>query len=63
MTKANSYYRKRHNRFFLFFKWLLKPFFCRKFAFHSAEIPRVDGPCIVLANHNTDYDPILISLV
>lgn len=61
MSKPNSYFRKRHNRFFRFFKWLLEPYFCRKFAFSYTAIPHIDGPCIVLANHNTDYDPILIS--
>lgn len=62
MKKRDGYFHKRHNRFFVFFKWLVAPFFRRKFAYTYTDIPRVDGPCIVLANHNTDYDPILISL-
>ncbi len=62
MKKKTGYFRKRHRRVFMFLRRLVAPLFRRIFAYTCADIPRIDGPCIVLANHNTDFDPILISL-
>lgn len=61
--QKSAYYRKRHTRFNRFFRWLLRPVLCRKFAFSYDEVSGIGENYIVLANHNTDFDPLLISLV
>ncbi len=53
---------KRHVRVYGFFKWLLSPALRRKFNIQCELIPEAEGPCLILANHNTDYDPLLMGL-
>ena len=40
---------------------LLGPIFRRKYRFSCEHIP-VDGPCLLIANHAANFDPILVSL-
>ncbi|MBR4952908.1 MAG: 1-acyl-sn-glycerol-3-phosphate acyltransferase [Oscillospiraceae bacterium] len=52
--------RKRHLVVWRILRTLLKPWIIHKFNFKS-EIYNVDGPYLVLCNHNTDWDPLIVS--
>ena len=49
-----------HCKAWRFFIRLIRPFINRKFNLKS-EYVNVDGPCIIISNHVTDYDPLLLS--
>lgn len=52
----------KRNRFFYFFaKNLLGGYFRRKFNLKSRQID-IQGPCIIIANHSCDFDPIFVGL-
>ncbi len=52
---------KRHLRFYTFFAGILPVFLRPKFNFKGERAPSLEGPCLVLANHNTDYDPLMVA--
>lgn len=52
---------KRHLRAYMFFRALLKPIFSWWYNFHAEEAPALEGPYLLLANHNLDLDPVIIS--
>lgn len=54
--------RRRHLRAYRFFKPLLAPYFRRRFNISALPAPDIQGPCLVIANHNADLDPVLIQL-
>lgn len=54
--------RKRHIRVYKFFRRVLAPYLRRKFAYSYEVFTPLGEPYIVLANHNTDWDPLLLSL-
>jgi hypothetical protein len=41
---------------------LVGPFLKLRMGYHCDEIEALDAPSIVIANHNTDLDPVLVSL-
>ncbi|MDR1003110.1 MAG: 1-acyl-sn-glycerol-3-phosphate acyltransferase [Oscillospiraceae bacterium] len=51
---------KRHLRVWSFFRKLLSPFVRRKFNISFKNMPDIPSPYIILSNHNTDWDPLLI---
>lgn len=61
MNKTDKDYR-RHLRANRVFRWLLGPLINCIFRFKAAPSTLPEGPCLVLANHNTDLDPALIQL-
>lgn len=52
--------RRRHVLVWRVLRFLISPWIRRKFAF-SPEIVPPPGPCLVLANHNSDWDPLLLA--
>lgn len=52
----------RHVNAYKFFRPFLKPFLKGKFAFEYKSAPNVEEPYIVLSNHNSDFDPMLVGL-
>ena len=52
----------RHVRAFRFFGWLIQPFIIRKFNYSYDSLSDIDGPYMLLCNHNTDVDPIFLGL-
>ena len=50
-----------HCRVWKFFVRLIGPFIKRKFNIES-ETLNVDGPCLIICNHVTDWDPFLLAL-
>lgn len=52
----------RHKRFFAFGRSLVKPIFARRMGFSWDDLSNIKGPYLLLSNHTTDYDPILIGL-
>lgn len=54
--------QKRRERASAFFRFLLRPFICRRFAYACDMISHVDGPYLLLSNHVTDLDPLFLSL-
>lgn len=53
---------KRHMRAYKILKILVLPFFRWWFNIDSQPAPDVEGPCLILANHNADLDPAIIHL-
>lgn len=51
----------RYRRVWVFFRWLLGPMLKRKFNY-TPELCSAEGTYLVLANHNTDWDPLLLAL-
>ena len=54
--------RRRHLRAYRFFKPLLAPYFRWRFNISALPAPDIQGPCLVMANHNADLDAVLIHL-
>lgn len=48
-------------RIWRFLYWLARPFLMRRFAF-TPERFRGEGPCLIVANHVTTWDPLLLAL-
>ncbi len=61
MTDTQKAYR-RHARTFRVIKPLVAPFFRWRFNIRALPAPDIKGPCLVLANHNSDLDAVLIHL-
>lgn len=57
MTKGH----KRHIFIYGLVRLAVCPVVCRMFGYRGEPAPEADGPCLVLANHNTDYDMILLA--
>lgn len=51
---------KRHKKAFAFFQKTLSSFFMKLMNYECISYTKPDSPFILLANHNTDFDPILI---
>ena len=58
MTKEE----KRHKRAFRLLTPVAKLIIKSKFNYEYESFADIEGPCLVLANHNTDFDPILLGL-
>lgn len=52
---------RRHLRAYFFFRNLIRPFFKWWFNFKPELAPEIDGPFLLVANHNLDLDPVIIS--
>ena len=52
---------KRHVFIWKILRGLIAPWLKLKFAYTFDPVD-VEGPCIILPNHNTDWDPLLISI-
>ena len=57
--KAQKVY-KRHQRIWTFLRHVGKPYFRLKYGYTSEPAPVIDGPCLILANHNCNLDPALV---
>ncbi|MCR4735257.1 MAG: 1-acyl-sn-glycerol-3-phosphate acyltransferase [Treponema sp.] len=53
---------KRHKRIWKFFWHIAKPVFKILYNYTSDLAPDIDGPCLILANHNCNLDPVLVGL-
>lgn len=53
---------RRHRRWFAFLHWALKGFFVRKFGYTYDSLADVEGPYLLLANHNMELDPALVGI-
>ena len=51
----------RYRRVWAFFRWALGPWLKHKFHY-TPELCDAEGTYLVLANHNTDWDPLLLAL-
>ena len=54
--------KTRLRRAFAFFRPFFEPFLRLKFNYSYDEFPEIDGPFFLLANHNLEMDPILVSV-
>ena len=50
----------RHVRFFNFMKPICTLYVKRKFNYKYESLNHIDGPFLLLSNHNTDYDPLML---
>ena len=48
-------------RIWRFLYWLARPFLMRRFAY-TPERFAGEGPCLIVANHVTTWDPLLLAL-
>ena len=53
--------KKRHYRAWRFFYVLLHGYLSRKFKY-THDICEYDGPCMIISNHVTNWDPVLLGL-
>ncbi len=53
--------KKRHKAAYQVIRRVVQPFFKWKFNYHFPKVNQVEGPYIVLANHNLELDPVLMS--
>ena len=51
---------RRHVRAFAFLRWLCMPFVKWKFNLSCEDISDIEGPYLLLSNHNTDFDPAFL---
>ena len=54
--------KARHKRAYSLIRKLVKPFFKWKFNYEHPLIEDIEGPYIVLANHNLELDPVLVAM-
>ena len=52
---------KRHERFYRGARAVLSPLLKRLFGFEAQPAPEISGPYIVIANHTTDLDALMVS--
>ena len=57
--KAEEKVYKRHKRIWAFCWHVAKPFFRMKYGYTAELAPNIEGPCLVLANHTCNLDPVL----
>ncbi len=53
---------RRHVRLFAFLGAVVRPIITRKFNYIYDDLSNIEGPFLLLSNHNTDYDPIFVGL-
>lgn len=53
---------RRHRLCWQLFRFLARPFVAVALRFTPEKAPDIDAPVLVLANHNTDFDPALVAL-
>ncbi len=53
---------ERHARFYKRHRGLLKPYLANKLNFAADEIETPDGAFLVMANHATDFDPLMLAV-
>lgn len=61
MAKANLH-NKRHKRLYAFFRLLLSGIFSYLYAYKYEKVKLTNEPCLIVCNHNTDLDPVLLAL-
>lgn len=54
--------KARHKRAYTFLRGLISPFFKRMFNYTYPIVKDIEGPYIVLANHNLELDPVLVAM-
>ena len=52
----------RHQRIWSFLRHTLAWIFKRIFAYNCEIAPKIEGPCLILSNHTTELDPVLVAL-
>ena len=51
---------RKHTRLYKAIQYLLGSLLCRIFHFHTERYALPDGPCLVVSNHNANFDPIFL---
>lgn len=54
--------KARHKRAYTFLRGLISPIFKRMFNYTYPIVKDIEGPYIVLANHNLELDPVLVAM-
>ena len=52
---------ERRRRLWRFLAWLLRPFLTRRFHLEAVRAA-LEGPCLIISNHVTNWDPLLLAL-
>ena len=53
---------RRHRRFWVLMRILLSRYFIRKFGYEYDSLADIEGPYLLLANHNMELDPALVGI-
>ncbi len=53
---------KRHVRLFKFLHFAVSPFFKRKFNYTYDDLSTIEGPFLLLSNHNMELDPAFVGM-
>lgn len=51
---------QKHARVYEVIRTVAAPILCKLFHFSSEQYSLPDGPCLVVSNHNSDFDPIFL---
>ena len=62
MSAEKRLHEKRHARVFAVCSALMRPVMRWLLNYHGEPIPNTDGPMLLLCNHNTDFDCILLGM-
>lgn len=58
--EENTREYRRHVRAFAFLRWFCMPFIKWRFNLSCEDISDIEGPYLLLSNHNTNFDPAFI---
>ena len=61
LTDEEARKLRRYDRIYHIFSSILCPAIHRFVNFHGEPLPRVEGPMLILCNHNTDFDFLLLA--
>ena len=61
LTDEEARKLRRYDRIYRILAFILCPAFRRFINFHGEPLPQVEGPMLILCNHNTDFDFILLA--
>lgn len=53
---------RRHRVYWRIFRFVIRPYLCGVLRFSPEPAPKTEAPVLVLANHNTDFDPAFVAL-
>lgn len=62
MARRKSWSRPRHKIIQKLVRWPFKVFLRSHLNYHAEKVEVPDGPCLILSNHQTTWDPFLVGL-
>lgn len=60
-SKKERWTKPRHKAVFAFLRAVMTPFFKLKYNYRAIPAPKIDGPCLILNNHQATMDPFFVA--